>query len=68
MTQSITWVLVDQKLPEGRSRLISKLESQKEAATDRRNRGGVERPFAACIILEPVAQRMGGTLSPQAPM
>jgi hypothetical protein len=41
MTQSITWVVVEQKLPGGRSRLISKHESQKEAeaASARRNSG-----------------------------
>jgi len=61
-----TWVVVEQKLPGGRARLISKHASQKaaEAERDRRNSGRAERPFTACILLEPVAQRMGGHQAP----
>jgi hypothetical protein len=66
MVQSITWVVVEQKLPGGRARLISKHASQKEAEAEceRRNSGRTERPFTACILLEPVAQRMGGHQAP----
>jgi hypothetical protein len=66
MAQAINWVVVEQKLPGGRARLISKHASQKEAEAecDRRNSGRAERPFVACILLEPVAQRMGGHQAP----
>jgi hypothetical protein len=66
MAQSVTWVVVEQKLPGARTRLISKHASQKEAEAecDSRNSGRAERPFAACILLEPVAQRMGGHEAP----
>ena len=66
MPQSITWVVVERKLPGARTRLISKHASQKEAEAecDRRNSGLAERHFAACILLEPVAQRMGGHQAP----
>ena len=57
-----TWIVIEQKSPGSRARLVSKHATQKEAEAerDRRNRGLAERPFAACILLEPVAQRMGG--------
>jgi hypothetical protein len=64
MPQSVTWIVLEQKLPGGRARLISKHESQKEAECDRRNSGRAECPFTACILLEPVAQRMGGHQAP----
>jgi hypothetical protein len=35
-----------------------------EAECDRRNSGREERLFSACILLEPVAQRMGGHQAP----
>jgi hypothetical protein len=56
-----TWVVIE-KSSGNRARLISKHASQKEAEAerDRRNNGLAERPFVACILLEPVAQRMGG--------
>jgi hypothetical protein len=65
MAQPITWVVLEQKLA-GRARLISKHTSQKEAEAecDRRNSRRAERPFFACILLEPVAQRMGGHEAP----
>jgi len=64
MAQSIIWVVLEQKLPGGRTRLVSKHENQKEAEAecDRRNSGRAERPFSA--LLEPVAQRMGGHEAP----
>ena len=66
MAQSVTWVVIERKLPGARTRLISKHASQKEAEAecDRRNGGRAERPFSACILLEPVAQRMGGHQAP----
>jgi len=64
MAQPIIWVVVEQNLPGGRARLISKHASQKEAECDRRNSSRVERPFSARILLEPVAQRMGGHQAP----
>lgn len=66
MTESITWVVVEQKLPGGRARIISRHGSQKEAEAecDSRNSGRAERPFSACMLLEPVAQRMGGHQAP----
>jgi hypothetical protein len=66
MAQPITRIVVEHKLPGGRARLISKHESQKqaEAEFDRRNSGCAKRPFFACILLEPVAQRMGGHQAP----
>jgi len=66
MAQSIIWVVLEQKLPGGGARLVSKHESQKEAEAecDRRNSGHAEHPFSACILLEPVAQRMGGHQAP----
>jgi hypothetical protein len=66
MAPPLTWIVVEQKLPGGRARLISKHASQQEAEAerDRRNSGRAERPFTACILLEPVAQRMGGHQAP----
>jgi hypothetical protein len=66
MAQPLTWIVVDQKLPGGRTRLISKHASQREAEAecDKRNSGRAERRFSAYILLEPVAQRMGGHQSP----
>lgn len=66
MAQSLTWIVVEQKLPGGRARVISKYASQQEAQAecDRRNDGRSESPFCACILLEPVAQRMGGHQAP----
>jgi hypothetical protein len=66
MAPPLTWIVVEQKLPGGRARLISKHASQQEAEAerDRRNSGRAERPFTACILFEPVAQRMGGHQAP----
>jgi len=66
MAEPITWIVVEQKLPGGRARLISKHATQKEAEAecDRCNSGRAERPFVTCILLEPVAQRMGGHGAP----
>jgi hypothetical protein len=60
-----TWIVIEQKSP-GRARLISKHASQREAEAegDRRNSGCAEGAFIACILLEPVAHRMGGHNAP----
>jgi hypothetical protein len=39
-------------------------QKEAEAERDRRNRGLTEPAFAAWIVLEPVAQRMGGRQAP----
>lgn len=41
--------------------LVSRHDSQRaaEAERDRRNRNSVDRPYRACIVMEPIAQRMG---------
>ena len=66
MAQRLTWIVVEHKLPGGRARLISKHASQQEAEAecDSRNSAHAERRFTACILLEPVAQRMGGHQAP----
>ena len=61
-----TWIVVEQRQPGNRVRLVSKHLTQKEAEAerDRRNSGLGEPVFAAWIVLEPVAQRMGGRAAP----
>jgi len=61
-----TWIVVEHKSPGSRARLVSKhaTQTEAEAERDRRNRGLTHRPFVACILLEPVAQRMGGRQAP----
>ena len=48
--------------------LISEHKTQDvaEAERDRRNRASRERPYRACLLLEPIGQRMGGQLAPTA--
>jgi hypothetical protein len=61
-----TWIVVEQGSPGSRTRLVSKHMTQEaaEAERDRRNSGLAEPAFAAWIVLEPVAQRMGGRQAP----
>ncbi len=61
-----TWIVVEQRSPGGRARLVSKHMTQKEAEAerDRRNSGLADPAFAAWIVLDPVAQRMGGRQAP----
>jgi hypothetical protein len=61
-----TWIVVEQRSPGSRARLVSRHATQKEAEAerDRRNGGRAEPLFAACIVLEPVAQHMGGRQAP----
>ncbi|HUC47206.1 MAG TPA: hypothetical protein VMR94_11680 [Hyphomicrobiaceae bacterium] len=61
-----TWIVVEQRSPGSRARLISThlTQTEAEADRDRRNKGLAEPVFAAWIVLEPVAQRMGGRQAP----
>jgi len=61
-----TWIVVEQRSPGRRARLISTdfTQTEAEADRDRRNKGLAEPVFAAWIVLEPVAQRMGGRQAP----
>jgi|GEM_PF-1615494 len=63
-----TWVVVQQTGPRRDIALVSRHDSQSaaEAERDRRNRASPERPYRACMVLEPIAQRMGGQLAPTA--
>jgi hypothetical protein len=61
-----TWVVVEQRSPEARLTLVSKHATQREAEAERdnRNQGEGKPHFTACIVLEPIAQRMGGRQAP----
>jgi hypothetical protein len=61
-----TWIVVEQRSPGSRARLVSTHVTQKEAEAERDQRnGGLAEPiFAAWIVLEPVAQHMGGRQAP----
>jgi hypothetical protein len=63
-----TWIVVDQSADEITPTIVSMHSSQAEAKTarDRRNRNLARARYRACIVLEPIAQRMGGQLSPTA--
>lgn len=60
-----TWIVVEHPATGGVA-LISLHETQYEAEAerDRRNREARHRRFSACLLLEPVAQRMGGHRHP----
>ena len=64
-----TWIVVEQEASRQRTALISTHDCQwaAEVECDRRNRASLERPYKACILLEPIAERMGGQYSPTAP-
>ena len=64
-----TWIVVEQAPSRQGTALISTHDSQRaaEVECDRRNRVSPERPYQACILLEPIAERMGGQYSPTAP-
>src|SRR5215467_11507392 len=61
-----TWIVVEQRSPGSRAKLVSKhlTQTEAEAERDRRNSGLAEPVFAAWIVLEPVAQHMGGRQAP----
>lgn len=63
-----TWIVVEQHASWKDVVLVSKHRSQTAAETerDRRNRSSRDRPYRACIVLEPIANRMGGQLAPTA--
>ena len=60
-----TWLVVERR-PAGGPALVSQHATcgEAEAERDRRNRDADAVCFQACIVLEPVAQRMGGRQSP----
>jgi hypothetical protein len=64
-----TWIVVEQEPSRERTALISTHDCQRaaEVECDRRNRASPEHPYQACILLEPIAERMGGQCSPTAP-
>jgi hypothetical protein len=61
-----TWMVVQQDAAWKHLALVSRHETQAsaEAERDRRNSGSRKRPYRACLIVEPVAQRMGGHGAP----
>jgi hypothetical protein len=61
-----TWLVVEQRLPGTRLTLVSRHATQREAEAERdnRNQGQPKPHFTACIVLEPIAQRMGGRQAP----
>jgi hypothetical protein len=61
-----TWLVVEQRSPGTPFTLVSKHATQREAEAerDKRNHGQPEPHFTACIVLEPIAQRMGGRQAP----
>jgi len=63
-----TWLVIAHNGPDRRPVLISRHANcrEAEAERDRRNRGAGEFQFQACMVLEPIAQRMGGRQSPAA--
>jgi hypothetical protein len=64
-----TWIVVERAPSRERPALISTHDCQRaaEVECDRRNRASPEHPYRACILLEPIAERMGGQYSPTAP-
>ena len=61
------WMVVESRR-ESTPTFVSTHQSQVEAESerDRRNEGLVTPRYSACIVLEPIAQRMGGQQSPTA--
>jgi len=56
-----TWLVIDQK-SQAHAMLVSQHTTQRDAETarDKRNKGLAEPHYRACIVLEPITQRMGG--------
>jgi hypothetical protein len=56
-----TWLVVEQQQSWREVKLVSTHATQNEAEAERDKRNeGLNRPrFSACIVLEPVAERMG---------
>jgi hypothetical protein len=63
-----TWLVVEHRSAWKKLALVSRHQTQTgaEAARDNRNQACPERPYRACLIVEPVAQRMGGHRAPTA--
>ena len=63
-----TWMVVEQHSSWKDVVLVSTHETQgaAEAERDKRNQASLERPYRVCMLLEPIAQRMGGQPSPTA--
>jgi Domain of unknown function (DUF1858) len=63
-----TWMVVRQYASWKNIDLVSKHDTQQaaEAERDRRNTAAADRPYRACVVVEPVAQRMGGQFAPTA--
>lgn len=61
-----TWIVVENNDTINGTALVSQHESQREAERerDRCNRGANRPRYAACLIMEPIAERMGGQCSP----
>ena len=61
-----TWLVVEQRSPGTPLTPVSKHATQREAEAerDKRNEGLPEPRFTACIVVEPIAQRMGGRQAP----
>jgi hypothetical protein len=57
-----TWMVVEQHSRWTQLDLVSRHSTRAaaEAERDRKNGGSRERPYRACLIVEPIAQRMGG--------
>jgi hypothetical protein len=62
-----TWIVVDHRSPKIAT-LISMHTNQDEAEAtrDKRNEGLRKPRYTACIVVEPVAQSMGGHFAPTA--
>jgi hypothetical protein len=60
-----TWMVIEEPGKYGTT-IVSRHASQHEAEAecDRRNVGLPTARYRACIVLEPIAQRMGGQQSP----
>jgi len=63
-----TWLVIEQAASDEVPHLVSQHAScgEAEAERDRRNRSTSATHFQVCIVLEPIAQRMGGQQSPAA--
>lgn len=63
-----TWLVIEHAAEDGSPLLVSQHAScgEAEAERDRRNSNATAPHYQACIVLEPIAQRMGGRQSPAA--
>lgn len=63
-----TWLVIEHAAADGSLLLVSQHAScsEAEAERDRRNSTANAPHYQACIVLEPIAQRMGGRQSPAA--